>query len=436
MRNPVLILCVTVVLVIHQGCAHATGPILSESLQKNMQHIGVVVEEGQKQSMEDSRRGWLGSIGKGAARGSVLGGAGVICYIGAILCIPVLAAAGAVGGSIYGAFQAGLETLPNLLASTLAANAKTWGYPMDVIARTPIATEQTQPETGALQEPFDTLLILERPVVNLLPASYEFDPPRRVWLSVRLPLMRTSDQAVLDNRVVLEDLGEVHSVEEWTQDQARRFRDELPRPSRRLSEKILIDYFAKYEFDEREELFPLFGLGHSHGFYLRGLTSPFQIQPGPYPISILVDSLRPTLQWEYFLGNDVTYDLRLWESRESTSSRSGRPQLGEVAYEREGFTENSHTLETSLKPDTVYYWSVRVRFVKEGIIRVSEWTTYKIGVSTAMKVLTFGALALAESLSEVFDWTHYQIRTPPEFPPLSKVRLLTCLPERILVTLC
>lgn len=430
MRNPILILCIAVVLVVHQGCAHTTGPILSESLQKNMQHIGVVVEEGQKQSMEDSRRGWLSSMGKGAARGSALGGLGVICYIGAILCIPVLAAAGAVGGSIYGAFQAGSETLPNdakrmlvqaiteaelsnLLASTLVANAKTWGYPMDVIARTPVASEQTHSETGALQEPFDTLWILERPVVNLLPTSYEFDPPRRVGLSVRLRLMRTSDQAVLDDRVVLEDLGDVHSVEEWTEDQARRFRDELPRASRRLSEKILIDYFTKYEFDEREEMFPLFGPGHGFSFYLRGLTSPSQIQPGPYPIPILVDSLRPTFQWGYFMGNDVTYDLRLWKSRESTSSSSGRPQLGEVAYEREGLQENSHTLERSLKPATIYDWSVRVRFVKDGRIRVSEWTRYRIGMPKVTKIVTLGLGALMESaFMDSDDWGFYKIRTP------------------------
>ena len=92
-------------LMVHQGCAHAPGPILSESLQNEIQHIGVLVTEGSEKSLEDSRRGWLSSMGAGAARGSLAGGAGVLCYIGAIICVPVLAAAGAVGS--WGNFATG-----------------------------------------------------------------------------------------------------------------------------------------------------------------------------------------------------------------------------------------------------------------------------------------------------------------------------------------
>ena len=401
------------------GCAH-TGPILSETNQEDARRIGVVVKGGQAESFQDSRRGWLSSMGKGAARGSVLGGAGFLCYWGAIVCVPVLAAAGAVGGSVYGLYQASSEIIPtevetmlgqaindaglaNLLVEDLVAIAQASGYAMEASKHAPLATGKNhEKELLGLPEPFDILLEVEGPVVNLLPATFAVDPPRRVGLSTRVRVIQTTNRNVLDDRVILEELGDVHPMEEWTADQAKHFREELPRATRRLSQKILIDYFMRYAFKERT--FPS-GAGWFIDLYVqtrvKGLW-PFPHlggwdEPGVY---------RPTLRWETFSGEHVTYDLRIWESKVASTT-----QVGEVVYSREGLLGNVHRLETTLSRSTTYTWSVRARFIKNGKARVTEWSKAKSGFTLWGKIGSFGVLAIAE-LAIGEDWGFYQIRTP------------------------
>ena len=177
-------------LLIQYGCGH-TGPILSDSTQEDMGRIGVmVIPSGQEESFEDSRTGWFSSMGKGAGSGSRLGVAGVICGpVGGMVCIPVLAAAGAVGGSVYGLYQASSETLPpgvestleravtdaglaQLLMRDLIAEAQAQGYAMEAARNAPLVTGKKQEEElQAIQKPYDTLLEIEGPVVNLLPTD-------------------------------------------------------------------------------------------------------------------------------------------------------------------------------------------------------------------------------------------------------------------------
>jgi len=402
------------------GCAH-TGPILSESVQEEIGRIGVVVKGGQAESFQDSRRGWLSSMGKGAARGSVLGGAGVLCYWGAIVCIPVLAAAGAVGGSVYGLYQASSETLPtdiestlgqaindaglsNLLVEDLVANAQASGYAMEAAKNPPRVTGKKQEgKLPAHRESFDTLLEIQGPVVNLLPATFEVDPPRRVGLSARVRVIRTADLEVLEDTIVLEELGDIHSLEKWTSLQAQHFREELPRASWRLSEKILIDFFMRYVFKERT-------FAPGAGVFLDAYVE-YRIK-GLRDLRFLGDrkrleSSRPTLRWETFSGENVTYDLRVWESKVGS-----RTQVGEVVYKRDGLTENAHTLETWLSPST-NTWSIRARFVQDGKVRVTEWSRDSRGFTVWAKISSFGVLALAE-LAMGENWGFYQIHTPAD----------------------
>ena len=422
-------------IIFYQGCSHTTGPILSESVQKDMQRIGVVVKEGEGESLEDSRRGWLSSIGQGAGRGSAVpvGGA-VICGPMFIVCLPFLAAAGAVVGSVYGVYQATSETLPtevesqlgkaiaeaslgDLLVMNLVADGQAWGFPLEAAKNAPLVTGQNQEEQPlALQEPLGTLLEIEGPAVNLLPTSYEGDPPRRVGLSVRVRVIRIADQEVLEDQVILEEFGDSHNLEEWTANQAQHFREELPRATRRLSEKILIDFFMLDTFEEQT-----YDLPFPFQYYrLRGLDSPNTRKQfdsfvtgkhRKFPPIPRVGSLRPTGRWEAFPGENVTYDLRIWESKEYPTTFTSMPTVvGEVIYEREGLTENVHTLEEALEPDTVYTWSVRARFVKDGKVRVTEWSKYKIGITVLGKILSLGFGAIAESMEE---WRFYQFHTPP-----------------------
>jgi hypothetical protein len=337
---------------------------------------------------------------------------------------------------VYGLYQASSETLPTDIESTLGnaiadaglaeslstdlvAYGKVQGYEMAAAKRSLLSTEQKQEEESpALQESFDTILEIEGPVVNLLPTTFGVDPPRRVGLSARVRVIQTADQNVLDDRIVLEELGDSHKLEEWTADQAQYFRKELPRASRRLSEKILIDYFMRHAFKERTYDLRAPGLGGLFAlleYRVKGLRSPKirerrnlpsgEVALTKYLGPTLVKSLIPTLRWERFAGEQVTYDLRIWESKEA------RAQVGEVVYEREGLTENVHTVETSLSPSTIYSWSVRARFVENGKVRVTEWSKYKTGFTLFGKIITLGFMAYLESaLGE--DWGFYQIRTP------------------------
>jgi hypothetical protein len=130
-----------------------------------------------------------------------------------------------------------------------------------------------------------------------------------------------------------------------------------------------------------------------------------------------LESLRPTMRWETFPGEKVTYDLRIWELKElSTGSRGPKrlhiaTKVGEVVYKSEGLTENEHTLETSLSPSTTYAWSVRARFVQDGKVRVTEWSKTTAGFTVWAKISTFGGFAFLE-WTEGADWGFYHIHTP------------------------
>lgn len=86
-----------------QGYAHTPPPSsLLESIQQQSGKIGVVVRSTRdKKTIETPGTGRLSNLGRGAGLGSSLGAyVGLNCGIGAVVCIPVLAAAGAIGGSM------------------------------------------------------------------------------------------------------------------------------------------------------------------------------------------------------------------------------------------------------------------------------------------------------------------------------------------------
>lgn len=93
-----------------------------------------------------------------------------------------------------------------------------------------------------------------------------------------------------------------------------------------------------------------------------------------------VDSLQPTLRWQGFPRaedleahgaealervEDVSYELRIWKT---VNGYSGR-----LVYAREGLALPEHELETALEPASKYLWTVRARFVLDGLARVTEW---------------------------------------------------------------
>ena len=86
-----------------------------------------------------------------------------------------------------------------------------------------------------------------------------------------------------------------------------------------------------------------------------------------------VDSLQPTFRWEPSPGPDVTYDFVIYEGIKVESFWEGtKRSVGKEVYYRQGLKEPEHKIEEPLKPETEYYWSVRIRRGDT----VSEWAIY------------------------------------------------------------
>ena len=91
-----------------------------------------------------------------------------------------------------------------------------------------------------------------------------------------------------------------------------------------------------------------------------------------------VDSLQPELQWQSASGQNLQYDLIIWETTWGgvISSKVGKPlylQKGRVVYYKESIQGNSHKIDVTLEPDTYYFWSVRTRTENT----LSDWSTYE-----------------------------------------------------------
>lgn len=86
-----------------------------------------------------------------------------------------------------------------------------------------------------------------------------------------------------------------------------------------------------------------------------------------------VESLQPTLQWEASNYPDATYDLIVFEgSKEESFWEGTKRSIGDTVCYKENLKETSYKFDKNLKPDTEYYWSIRVRRPEF----VSNWSTY------------------------------------------------------------
>lgn len=125
-----------------------------------------------------------------------------------------------------------------------------------------------------------------------------------------------------------------------------------------------------------------------------------------------VDTLRPTFRWERFpRAKDleelaphageriaaVSYELRLWKVGKEFSGKLERPGTpgwigaaddykyswghecrdtdpGELVYSQQGLLNPEHTLETPLRLNSLYFWTVRAHFMLDGKRRATEWS--------------------------------------------------------------
>lgn len=89
-----------------------------------------------------------------------------------------------------------------------------------------------------------------------------------------------------------------------------------------------------------------------------------------------ISSLQPTFVWQPSNEPDTTYDLVIYEGLQPKSHPRAQlahlPHRGRRVYYRENLSDASHQIEIPLHPDSLYYWSVRVRRNH----RTYEWSTY------------------------------------------------------------
>jgi hypothetical protein len=410
-----------------QGCAHTPPPSSRlESIQPQLGKIGVVVKStGERKPLETPSSGRLSNLGRGAALGSGVGlYAGTLCLGGgAIVCSPVLAVAGAISGSIAGglmsesgplwkeaerAFETVLTDLAlneMILTHTIAYSREN-GYDIEKLPAGAQRTEQDQSsDPSSPSDSVGAILEIRDPIVLLAPARFVINPPRRLILSAQIRLIRTADDTVLDDRIVTEEFGTTHSLAEWTADDAKIFREEVSLGAHRLAVTISEQEFILQRFPERR-----FSINRFYNGYFTGLgpVYPPMVGSGEFDqvdLVPIITSLQPTLQWEAFKGDDVTYDLMI---RRAAWHNFGNQQV----YNRERLTEPSHKVEIPLDPMTRYFWTVRARFSANGRTKVTEWSTRSVSASLFAKVFSLG---LASLVGHPDDSTSgfYQFRTDP-----------------------
>jgi hypothetical protein len=95
----------------------------------------------------------------------------------------------------------------------------------------------------------------------------------------------------------------------------------------------------------------------------------------------VVPSLAPVLAWEgrpsslspgearrmaKVAAADIRYDLRIWKTVDDGP--------GDIVYERDGLDRPEHQVETALEPESLYFWTVRLRYTSEGRVRATRWS--------------------------------------------------------------
>ena len=214
-------------------------------MQQQLGKIGVVIRSTEEQkTLGIPGAGRLSNIGRGAGSGAAMG-AGVCAQgggLGAIFCLPALATLGFVGGAFYGAvvsepWQVPEATFRTLVAEVnlnralpehLAAFSRLHGYEIAHLSTGPPEVPQEQSRyAGSRRDGIDTVLEIQDFTVNLIPAEYMVNPHRSLILSARIQLIRTADGTVLDDRVVIDKVGPALLLNEWIEDHAARFRQEV-----------------------------------------------------------------------------------------------------------------------------------------------------------------------------------------------------------------
>ncbi|HJV34622.1 hypothetical protein [Geomonas sp.] len=402
---------VAVVLLTPAACAHQRQADLIPFTGKT---AASVEEAGPSQKVQTPGSGMLSASGRGVRAGSLVGaGAGTQCGYLAILCMPAFGVVGALGGGVYGAVAAEpkslLEEAERVLYDAIAEAeigkstglhlveyAKENGHTIELAPAAVAVTSGGGGGTALGDAGYEMILQVSDIHLVLLPAPVgvtEVIPRRRLLVQAQVRLLSAARKEVVADRIVTSTLGSTLELKEWVKDHGQALRKETQAASRVLAEEIVSELFLLQKFPVRtiSARAPLFELS------LSGVMPIHPALPNGPADEPSCESVMPTLEWEPYPGEEVSYDLKIWERYELTT--------GVLVYHRERLETTSHKLEEPLQPARGYVWSIRVHFRKDGRSWVTEWSSYQFGPNLTGKVMTMG-------LAPQRGQSYYYFRTP------------------------
>lgn len=395
-----------------QGCVHEQ-PLNSTFDSFHLPPVGkialTVKAPRTSEILAISDTGRLVEAGRGATRGSVLGGVGIICYWGAIICVPVLAGVGSIGGAVYGGIVGDTATqwenfasrfrtilveanLDRQISAQIVDYARSNGYEIDDITDR-ISSDSAITPSRLLLEGYKALLEVDNLSVNLIPAELMVNPARQFVTQAHVRLTRTSGVILVDH-IIYDEFGTTRPVTEWLDDKATHFSNEVPSASGRLGERIVDKILLEVQLPEVVSPLNLAWEVHSS---MPAIVSPEILQPNQSSIC----TRQPTVRWRELDRDDVRYELRIW--------KAFGDRVGPVVYHRENLDDDMHTLEEPLEGSTNYLISVRARFKENGQNRVTDWGRYTLEPTSFSNIMFLGAAPLFSSFPHN---SLYPCRTP------------------------
>ena len=369
--------------------------------------------------------------GRGAAKGAasafdcLQAASGDSTGIGAaiaILCMPIVAAAGAIAGASKAApakqvEQAETQLDPELKARAPAAQKALEAHLVQYaseVGLVPFAMLEGQGPTKAIEAPEYRLdegenaaLVMEIALLDitaLTSGAKKLD--YGLVVSARGRIVRPQDNAVLDSFYHRTPTA-THSPEEWTADRGKLLAAELDRAYRSVAEAFIDEWLlverrapagrtksAVHGETETgttsKRLVPVYML---HPIYPAVVDRGIAATDHDWPVNkIQIDNRRPLLRWESFPRpqdfadpaaqddgpRNVVYDLRLFRGnvlgKGAVAARSYQFIVpGELLLSEAGLSGPSFQLP-ELEPCTVYLWTVRARYLLGAHPQATEWT--------------------------------------------------------------
>lgn len=405
-------------------CACAPIPVSTTEHQTELGKVAIV---SATVSPTITLKGYAGGKGEGAAVGSLEGivscmqpgfYAGPLAPLIFIVCLPF----GAVGGAAVGGVDAQgteeVQTSEKTVVTAMHTDAMQEALReqvelaalrngTSVVAVTPASLESLRRDKDyRLLSSAGVDTALEVGMTKVGTAGGGINPPLSLEMEAHVRLVRTIDNTEIMSSHYTHSCGNL-KLAEWAANQGEQMVVALKSEYEILGGHIYDDIFLLYPFPDQKR--------HQESFwrerYTWGLAA---IYPPSDNIRNAkdIEELQPTLRWQAFPRetdiavapedmkkvDNVRYDLILAKEKNFAPLQ--------ISYRRDNLTTPTHRIESSLDPQSGYFWAVRARFTLDGRERVTEWSaTFNPNINFSEVELKHNARASPSRYS-------YAFRTP------------------------